>query len=276
MKLLNMYYDVEIRLDSPVQNHIFLLRAFPASRQGQTVLSTSMLITPQTHPENTFSDGFGNRLCVGSIEHAHDLFRYTVTASVFRDDEAGRAKGEVFTLPAYGYASPLTNLSEDMAGTVERMKERGQLPADRGELCGYLSHYVHEQMQYVPGATTIDTTAAEAWAQKEGVCQDYAHVLLALLRAFGVPARYVSGVTMGYGETHAWVEYWTPFPGEEEKLLGQRGFWTGLDPTRDQAVDESYLSFCVGRDFADCPLERGVFLGTAHQQQSVYSQVLEH
>ncbi|MCD7793035.1 MAG: transglutaminase family protein [Oscillospiraceae bacterium] len=118
-------------------------------------------------------------------------------------------------------------------------------------------------MQYQSGSTGVGTTAAEAFAAGRGVCQDFAHVFLALARRAGLAARYVNGLSLGEGSSHAWCEVWLD------------GVWTGIDPTRGVWADDSYIRFGVGRDFADCPFERGVFRGSARQRQSVYMKVSE-
>ena len=120
---------------------------------------------------------------------------------------------------------------------------------------------VHQHFTYVPGHTNVSTSAGEAFRLGIGVCQDYVHVLLSLCRLAKIPARYVSGLPIGEGASHAWAEVW------------EDGLWYGLDPTRDCPADESYLKFCVGRDYSDCPLERGMFTGGADQTQTVFMKV---
>lgn len=117
------------------------------------------------------------------------------------------------------------------------------------------------RLAYAPGATGVATTAAQAFHNGRGVCQDFAHVYLALARQAGLAARYVNGLPQGEGVSHAWCEVWLD------------GFWTGIDPTRLQWTDEGYLRFGAGRDFGDCPIERGVFLGSARQEQQVFMRV---
>ena len=79
----------------------------------------------------------------------------------------------------------------------------------------------------------------------------------------GIPARYVSGLPVGEGASHAWAEVWAD------------GLWYGLDPTRGCAAHEGYLKLCVGRDYSDCPVERGVFSGGVTQTQTVFMKVTD-
>jgi transglutaminase-like putative cysteine protease len=112
-------------------------------------------------------------------------------------------------------------------------------------------------MRYERGVTTPKTTAQEAFDGGIGVCQDYAHILLALLRLDGVLCRYVAGIASDYGESHAWVE-----------ALIENSFY-GIDPTRDKLIDEGYLAISRGCDFNDCSIERGIFKGACRGIQTI-------
>jgi len=110
---------------------------------------------------------------------------------------------------------------------------------------------------YKSGSTSITTTAETALRQGCGVCQDYAHILIALCRQQGIPARYVAGFMIGEGVTHAWIEIYAA------------GKWLAIDPTHNRIVDELYIKLSSGRDFGDCIIDRGIFRGIAKQQQAV-------
>ena len=118
-------------------------------------------------------------------------------------------------------------------------------------------------MVYQPGSTDVFTTAAKAFELGQGVCQDYAHITLALLREAGIPARYVCGLLSGEGATHAWVEWF------------DSGVWLALDPTHDRAVEYGCIKIAHGRDSADCPVNRGIFTGRVQQRNSVSIKVEE-
>lgn len=119
-----------------------------------------------------------------------------------------------------------------------------------------VSEAIYTQFEYVPGATDILTPLSEFIAQKRGVCQDYAHLMLSAARSRGVPARYVSGYiyagagdgTQGAGATHAWVELYLP----------STGTWQGFDPTNNVLVAGSHIKIAVGRDYADVPPTKGL------------------
>lgn len=116
---------------------------------------------------------------------------------------------------------------------------------------------LHADMVYTPGATTIDTTAEEALKLRRGVCQDYAHILIALCRMEKIPARYVVGMMEGEGASHAWVEVFSD------------GLWYGIDPTNLGFVVDDYVKISHGRDYRDCVVNKGKFYGGARQKQTV-------
>jgi transglutaminase-like putative cysteine protease len=125
---------------------------------------------------------------------------------------------------------------------------------------------VYREFAYVPGATNAQTPAVDVLRGRRGVCQDFAHVMLAMCRSVGIPARYVSGylyngpreLLRGAQASHAWCEVYVPGPG-----------WRGLDPTNDQPAGERYVRVAVGRDYADVAPVQGTYRGTAEQQLAV-------
>jgi len=124
---------------------------------------------------------------------------------------------------------------------------------------------IYGDFVYRKGITTVETTIDEIWKLKSGVCQDFAHILLVLLRLSGIPARYVSGYICphkngmrGEGATHAWVEAYIPFYG-----------WLGLDPTNNCLVNESHVRLAVGKNFSDCSPVKGTYRGDSNHTLEV-------
>jgi transglutaminase-like putative cysteine protease len=119
---------------------------------------------------------------------------------------------------------------------------------------------VHDALTYERGFTTVSTTAPEAWRRRRGVCQDFAHITIGVLRAMGIPARYVSGYLHPNpdaergdevsGDSHAWVEAWL-------------GRWEAFDPTGSETVAERHVVVAVGRDYGDVPPLKGIFTGAS-------------
>jgi transglutaminase-like putative cysteine protease len=128
-----------------------------------------------------------------------------------------------------------------------------------------------ERITYVPGVTNVSTTAAQAWVSQQGVCQDFTHTMLSLLRGAAIPARYVSGYLHAeepapgqtvLGESHAWVEYWD-------------GDWQAVDPTNDRAVGAAHVIVARGRDYADVPPLKGIYAGGESEDLGVSVEITQ-
>ena len=133
------------------------------------------------------------------------------------------------------------------------------------------SRYVYENFSYIKGVTTVETKLEEIWAIKAGVCQDFAHLLMEMLRMVKIPARYVSGYICtrssdmrGEGATHAWAEAYIPDYG-----------WLGIDPTNNCIANESHVRLAVGRNFSDCSPVKGVYKGSSRHKLEVAVSVDE-
>jgi transglutaminase-like putative cysteine protease len=120
---------------------------------------------------------------------------------------------------------------------------------------------VHRTFEYSPKSTRVDSPIDDVLSARRGVCQDFAHVMIALVRRLGIPCRYVSGYLFQQpdgsaqsvdGATHAWAEAW--FPGLE---------WVGFDPTHNTTTGEGHIRVAIGRDYSDVPPTRGVFKGSS-------------
>lgn len=254
MERLSFYYNTTLRFSEPIREHSFLLRCVPTDLPEQRVIEYHLDIEPHAGSGRFGADGFGNRVYSGRMETGHTFFSYTVSGIAVRDD----SKKEIAPpLPCFRYASRLTEPTEEIKKFLAGLTLTG---TDR-ERAETIARAVHAHFTYTPGVTKVSTTAGEAFAMGRGVCQDYTHVFLALARLAGIPARYIAGLPRGEGASHAWAEIW------------DGGLWHGIDPTRDCPVDEGYLKLCMGRDFGDCPVESGIFAGTASQRQQVYMKV---
>lgn len=255
MKRLTYYYKTENLYDDPVTCHQFMLRCLPRMSSSQRVLSASVLLCPDVGYTQQ-RDSFGNVLQIGHINEPHEYFSYTAIGEV-EVDYTLEAKTPLH--PMYKYATALTHANDRMLGFA--------LPyADKPKTLDTalaLGTAVYHHIMYAPDSTDVHTCAEEAFAAQEGVCQDYAHVLIALLRAIGIPARYACGLSVGEGVTHAWVQAYLD------------GRWIGLDPTRNSLTTEQYVTFAVGRDAADCPLDRGIYTGMANPTQTVFMRLME-
>jgi transglutaminase-like putative cysteine protease len=147
------------------------------------------------------------------------------------------------------YLAPTAQVSQDerIDGVAAELSESGRGRVAPIEAAQRAVNWVHEQLTYLPGTTGVHTSAVEAWEGGAGVCQDFAHLTLSVLRAMGIPARYCSGYAHPHG-SHAWIEYWA-------------GDWFPVDPTAGQSVGEHHVLVARGRDYSDVPPVKGVFHG---------------
>ena len=258
MKLLSFHYHLKIRMDAFVNCHRFILRCVPGSDDRQRILKLDRYVFPFDYLRDS-ADQWGNAYLYGRYRGQHTSFE----ANVCGQAVAGLSPGTASVNPAreeiFRYATPLTQLSDGLK------QFSGDLPVRSGtrEEAEAVMHAVHEVLSYTPGSTSAKTTAAEAFDQGCGVCQDYSHIMLAALRSHGIIARYVAGMMLGEGASHAWVE------------VLHDGIWTGYDPTNDLVVSDGHIKLSHGRDAWDCAINRGIFLGSANQTTEISVIVAE-
>jgi transglutaminase-like putative cysteine protease len=160
--------------------------------------------------------------------------------------------------------SPLTTIQNENLGKVLELKDSTSI----FEYLMKLNHYVHMMLAYTKNVTSTSTTADDAILLKKGVCQDYAHIFIAMARHQGIPARYVSGYLnqgkkfQGAAFMHAWVEAYLPGWG-----------WIGLDPTNELLVDDNYIKVSHGADYLDCSPIKGVLKSSCENKNSYQVKV---
>jgi len=274
LKTVRFKYQTELAFSSPASEHRFLLRILPQSDDRQQIENLSWHIDPS--PVDTLwktVDGFGNDALAGQINAPHDRFGFGIEGVAEMSGEPYVSSDEPprvllypteLTRPHRGlvdfYDGINNGINNDINNNVNDDTNddiNTSVPINTLYRIQHFSHAVHNRLRYERGATANSTTASEAFDIGAGVCQDYAHILLAVLRLDKIPCRYVAGLASDYGETHAWVE----------ARAGDRYY--AVDPTRDKLVDEGYIALSRGRDFADCSIERGVFKGTCRGTQTV-------
>ncbi|MDD9988152.1 MAG: transglutaminase family protein [Spirochaetaceae bacterium] len=232
------------------------LRISPTADASQEPLDQQLWTRPEGRSVK-YRDRFGNRVQRVRIVAPHDRLvvatagriRLAVTAPA--PDDVG--VDEVTDLPDgfdFAFRSPLV----DPDGVAEVARE---VAGDAVSLLAAVRatvEWVHREIGYRRGATGVTTTAEQVLAAREGVCQDKTHLALGMLRALGIPCRYVSGLLTGQvGETHAWLE-----------VLHPRSGWVAADPTRGVLFPPAsdYIKLAVGRDYSDVSPVSGSFLST--------------
>lgn len=255
--IVNLSYQMTIAFSSPVRNHQFMLRLLPRLASGIQVQNQQVMITGE-HDGGRFYDGFANRLICGQACEAHSSFHVSYQAQLSRSEAPLTEQGLLASV--YLAPSKLTSCDDKKRSVFVELPSLYQ---DSSALAEALSHLVYQRMTYSTGSTNVEHRVSELLDNPVGVCQDYAHLLIALLRYYQIPARYVAGIAQGEGQSHAWVEAWID------------NHWLGLDPTHDCLVNETdpYIAFAVGRDFSDCPLNSGAFTGNASHTLDIQAQL---
>jgi transglutaminase-like putative cysteine protease len=221
----------------------------PDYHGDQRLLTHKLRVSGSNVDTERSYDTFGNVVLDVTLEEVDRAVEFTTWVVVERD-----AGGEPEPLPhdaRFLEESRLTRPDRELRALA------GELYAgfaDPLELAGQIGRRVHEHMTYRWGATSVATTAAEAWAGGVGVCQDYAHCMLALCRLCELPARYVSGHLLGEGGTHAWVEVLVPHPRDPGALQA-----VPFDPTHARRPGLRYVTVAVGRDYGDVPPTSGTY-----------------
>lgn len=258
MKQLHFDYYMQIHYSEPVSTCHYTIKCIPPDTDRQKISQVLVELSPKEAPGRS-RDSFGNQILYGTVEGAHTEFHFHITGNA----TAGCAACEPVSEPAklgmyrcsYGLASAGSGLkayfhSLPLEGTAY---EQGKLLMER----------IYQDFTYEKGVTNIATTAEEAWNLGRGVCQDYAHIMIALARMAHIPARYVCGMLAGEGFSHAWVE-----------LMCGDG-WYAFDPTNCLVVDDSHIKIGIGRDASDCAINRGVMHGGGKQSQVIRVSVEE-
>lgn len=251
-------YELCLRFDQAVWDHHFLIRCRPMETGRQHSENLQIRIEPADTVDEV-RDGFGNIGYAGTIGSRHDRL-YVEARGIVRTDLSGQ--GDSYH-PMYRFPSKYTLPDQGISLFLkETMQEASFSRMGQKEL-EYMMDRLYRRFVYSPGATTVTTTASDALRAGRGVCQDYAHVFISLCRLAGIPARYVAGMMLGEGASHAWAEVW----------LNET--WLGMDPTNNRLADETYIKLTHGRDFEDSSIDRGRFLGFAAQSQEISVKVEE-
>lgn len=245
-------------------------RLTPLTIPTQTTLDSRVRSQPPADQQR-YWDYWGNMVIAFDVPEAHDQLSVTGTSTVethpagprpcagwqdIRDPRTQDRFAELLT------PTTLTMLPGELIKECDRLRTA----ADPATAVEEAVQVLRQRLRYERGGTDTMTTAAGAWAAGHGVCQDFAHITLAILRRVGIPSRYVSGyvhpradAAVGEtvdGESHAWVEAWT-------------GGWWGIDPTNGAPADHRLVIVARGRDYADVPPIKGVYAGPAQQQMTV-------
>lgn len=254
-----------------------LLHLSPRAGPRQHVSAAEILCEPAPSSRHAGTDHFGNLATWLFMERPHTRLELVLNAlvEVSAPDiaaEAGiaweaLAAGVPWDVAEFLFASPLVPRSPEAGGYAAPSFAAGR---DAFQAVRELTTRIRQDFAFRPGVTSLSTPVAEVLAQKAGVCQDFSHLMIAALRAHGVPARYVSGYIhthprpgearrRGADVSHAWIAAW----------LGPAMGWVEFDPTNDLVVADEHVVLGHGRDYADISPVRGVLLGGGQHSLTV-------
>lgn len=277
MPVFNIHHVTKYEYDRPVKESVNEIRIYPVLDNEQELLYHQINVTG--NPDiMVINDYWRNRTGMFNLITPHQeliiesklIVRTLHTDAGLQNMNTGfkeldeEVSNNLLLLELCSTENP--SLSNEIKNIAEEIKKPGQTVAAFVESCG---EYIFKNFRYIKGITNIETTLEEILKLRSGVCQDFAHIMLEILRNQHVPSRYVSGYICpnkngmrGEGATHAWIEAWIPGKG-----------WTGIDPTNNVWVTCNHVKLAVGRNFTDCSPIKGTFKGPAKQSLSVYVSV---
>ena len=264
-------HRTKYRYAEPVDLASHLLHLTPRALPHQQVIAARIVAEPEPARTVARTDHFGNAVTWMFLDQPHPRFAVTLQAEVSVAFPAPPPAAQTLPWEAVAAASLTGEAAEFAFDSALAPAEpsagayaAASFPADRPVLAGLLDLMarIRRDFAFRPGTTAIATPVARIVAQRSGVCQDFTHVMIAGLRALGLPTRYVSGylrtrpppgqaARRGADQSHAWISAW----------LGPGQGWVDLDPTNDLVVREEHVVLGRGRDFADVSPARGVILG---------------
>jgi len=276
MSIFKIHHITRYEYDRPVKESANEIKIFPYQCPDQEVLQHDLFITD--HPDiQTFTDYYGNRAGLFNVLPPHKvlsiesklLVRTTASSQLKINFHTGL---EQLSAEVEGQLQLLELASRDMIQSQEAIDAIATAIQRYDSIAAMVEHcseYIFKHFKYIKGITNVETTVDEILQHRAGVCQDFAHIMLQVLRTCRIPCRYVSGYICpnkngmrGEGATHAWVEAWIPGYG-----------WAGIDPTNNVWVTNKHVKLSVGRHFSDCSPVKGTFKGPARQQLTVFVSV---
>ena len=273
MPVFKIHHITKYEYDRPIRESVNEIRIYPYKDAEQETLSHELNITGHPSVLN-FNDYWNNKAGVFNLLGLHNelviesklMLRTTSSPDVVVNFISGfedlhTEVKDNLKLIELAEASPVKN----QAALNEIIQAITKDTSSIALIAQNCNQFIYTNFKYIKGITNIETTVDEILQHHSGVCQDFAHLMLQVLRTLKIPCRYVSGYicpnkkgVRGEGATHAWVEVYIPKYG-----------WAGLDPTNNLWITNNHVKLAVGRHFKDCSPVKGTFKGPARQKLSV-------
>lgn len=278
MPVYKIHHITKYKYDRPVRESANQIKIFSYNKIGQEILSHELTITDEPNI-NKFTDYWQNTVGYFTVSKPHEELvidsRLIAKTFFYEIDEMRSTKNDWQQLKEETSKDILLldlvqiekiKSQDKIKNYLDDIDAKNHSPLETLKRC---NQFIFENFKYIKGITTVETKVDEILEFRSGVCQDFAHVLLQLLRTIGIPSRYVSGYICpnkngmrGEGATHAWVDAYIPNLG-----------WIGIDPTNNCFANEHHIQLAVGRDFSDCTSVKGTFKGPANHELMVYVSV---
>ena len=260
---------------SPVTASFNEVRLTPLSNSRQNVVLNRVETTPATRSYR-YIDYWGTAVTAFDLNAPHTELE-VISSSVVETDK-GEMPSELVSWDDLASATVRDRFDEVLVPTrytpaskrIDRVAQRIIKYYDPQEAVIAAANWVHTELDYVKGTTEVHSSGLDALREGKGVCQDFAHLTLILLRSAGIPARYVSGYLHPQrkaqvgdtieGQSHAWVQAWT-------------GGWWDYDPTNDTEINEQYVTVGVGRDYSDITPLKGIYSGEGSTDLDVVVEI---
>lgn len=258
---LRVRHETRYSYDQPIERASQLIRLTPGEHEGQRVLLWRVHEIGRG-PLPASDDGYGAVVRMLSLNRRHQGAVIVAEGEVETRDTHGIVRGALERFPPAFFLRQTTATAVDPA--LQEFAQGFAGIADRVERMHALMLGVRERVEYLSGATSVETAAAEAFARGAGVCQDHAQIFIACARALGLPARYVSGYLWrpeaegAEGAGHGWAEAYI-----------ERLDWVGFDPANRICPTEAYIRIAIGLDYRDAAPIRGVWRGAADETLAV-------
>jgi transglutaminase-like putative cysteine protease len=274
--IFEVSHRTHYRYSGPVAQSQHIVHMSPRAVPLQTTIRHNLMVEPAPAMRHESVDVFGNPYVVLEVEVPHKELVLMARSAIethapaaadlaattpwdrLEDGLSSAATGLDIDVIQYRCSTPITGVTQEIADYARASFRQGRPVLDAAM---DLTRRIHADFRFDPGATDISTPVAQVFAHRRGVCQDFAHLALAGLRALRVPARYVSGYILthpppgqprlaGADASHAWISIWSPETG-----------WRDFDPTNGIAVSEEHITIAYGRDYNDVSPISGVLIG---------------
>jgi transglutaminase-like putative cysteine protease len=259
---LEIVHSTRYKYTGPIAETVMEVRLRPMDGNGQRCLDFNLELSHGVKPR-TYVDGFGNHVDYFNLVRPHSALsvvsRSTVETGLGSDQEPGEELVQDFLR----FRAPVREVDGVRELALRRAITDASLPADIERALDELTIAISRDFTYDRTVTNVYSAVDDVLALRAGVCQDFAHLFIAVARAMGVPARYVSGYIHSPGEraasaSHAWAEAW----------VAGRG-WIGFDATHPIRTTPHHVRLAVGRDYTDAAPTRGVYVGSATGAMSI-------